>query len=323
MSETAVIEALEARAVRRRRRRDFFRSAGTLAAGVAAAAALGPQMGLVAEAEAQTSAPSDADVFNFALNLEYLEANFYSYAVNGVPISTNNPGLVSGTGTAGQATGGRAVAFSDPVVAAYARELVGDEIGHITFIRSQLGPASIAQPAIDLGISPTGAFSMAAQSAGAVAAGQSFDPYANDVNFLLATFLFVEVGVTAYLGAAPLISNKTYLEAAAGILAVEAYHSGAARTLLYNKGLAMPSAITNANGISDARDALDGPTDDDQGLTLNGQPNFVPTDSNSLAFPRTSGQVLNIAYLTKSMATKGGFFPSGVNGTLNTSTQEP
>jgi hypothetical protein len=29
--------------------------------------------------------------------------------------------------------------------------------------------------------------------------------------------------------------------------------------------------------------------------------------------------VLNIVYLTPKAATKGGFFPSGVNGTINTS----
>ena len=318
MNDTLIIDALEGRAERRSERREFFRRAGGLAAGAVAATAFATG----GEAEAQQMLPmSDADILNFALNFEYLEGNFYNYIVNGAPIDAS---LTTGVGALGAATGGRAHTFDDPVVGAYARQLVNDETGHIKFLRSQLGSAAVAQPAIDLGTSPTSAFSMAAQAAGAVAPGQSFDPYASDINFLLAAFLFVEVGTSAYQGAAGLISNKLYLDAAAGILAVEAYHSGIARTLIYNKGIATP--LTDPNnpinltvGISNARDSLDGASDDDQGLIYNGAPNFVPTDANSLTFPRTTAQVLNIGYLNKLSVTKGGFFPNGVNGAVNTS----
>jgi hypothetical protein len=179
----------------------------------------------------------------------------------------------------------------------------------------------VAQPMIDVGTDPNGAFSSAARAAGLIGAGESFDPYASDENFLLGAFIFEDVGVTAYKGAAAAIQNATYLEAAAGILAAEAYHAGLVRTVLYAKGIQAPALITAAGKISDARDSLDGSSDDDQGIVdANGNANLVPTDSDSIVYSRTTGQVLDIVYLTKLAAKKGGFFPAGVNGTINMST---
>ena len=192
----------------------------------------------------------------------------------------------------------------------FATEIAKDEYEHVAFLRSALGSAAVAQPEININT----AFTAAATAAGLIKKGQTFNVYANEDNFLLGAFIFEDVGVTAYKGAAPLISNKTYLGAAAGILAVEAYHAANIRTTLYGKGLA-----ADANAISAARDSLDGPSDDDQGVTLNGRANIVPTDSNGLAFGRTPGQVLNIVYLTPKVANSGGFYPHGVNGQLHTS----
>ncbi len=152
------------------------------------------------------------------------------------------------------------------------------------------------------------------RAAGLISATQTFDPFANENNFLLAAFIFEDVGVTAYKGAAPLIDNKDYLEAAAGILAVEAYHAGIVRTSLYAKGL-----YAAAQKISDARDSLDGPRNLDQGIGRKTRGNLVPTDRNSIVYSRTPSQVLNIAYLNPKSVSKGGFFPAGVNGQLRVS----
>jgi hypothetical protein len=168
----------------------------------------------------------------------------------------------------------------------------------------------VAQPTLDLKTS----FTAAAQAAGLITKGQRFDPFANEENFLLGAYIFEDVGVTAYKGAAPLISNKTYLEAAAGILAVEAYHAATIRSALYERELYLP-----ARKISAARDSLDGRSDDDKGIHWSGGSNITPTSGNAIAYSRTPGAVLNVVYLNPGKATGGGFFPHGVNGAVNTS----
>jgi hypothetical protein len=304
-------ERLQEVAEHRRDRRDFFKALATAASfagglSYAGGSPLGAQ-----------SAISDPDILNFALNLEYLEAQFYSFAVNGSGLANGDLG---GSGTQGAVTGGRRVNFTDPIVAQYAREIAADEIAHVKFLRAALGASAVAQPAIDIGTDPNGAFSSAARAAGLIGAGASFDPYASDEAFLLGAFIFEDVGVTAYKGAAPLITNKTFLEAAAGILAVEAYHASIVRTTLYAKGIATPSLRSAAGAISDARDSLDGPSDLDQGIApIGAASNIVPLDKDGIAFSRSPGQVLNIAYLRRTAVDRGGFFPNGVNGNIRMS----
>ncbi len=290
-------------------RRKFLKAAGATGFGVVGASLLGGGLTQAAEAAGKNKAdaPSDGSVLNFALNLEYLEAEFYhrAYFGRGLPDK-----ITDGKGGRGPVAGGRAVTWSTKQVKQIAHEITIDELNHVEFLRSALGASKVGRPRINL----SGSFQAAAEAAGLVKGGQRFDPYANEENFLLAAFIFEDVGVTAYKGAAPLISNKTYLEAAAGILAVEAYHAATLRTLLLGKGLGGA-----ANAISNARDALDGNGQRDQGPFLRGRINITPTDSNSIAFSRTTGQVLNVVYLTPKKATKGGFFPAGVNGSINTS----
>lgn len=265
-----------------------------------------------------TSGVADVDIFNFALNLEYLEANFYLTAAFGAGLTSAD---TSGTGRLGQALGGRKVNFTDTAIMLFAREIAVDELAHVRYIRSVLGSSAVAQPTVNIAGGPNGAFTAAARAAGVVGPNGTFDPYASDENFLLAASLLSDVGVTAYKGSARLITNPVYIEAAAGLLATEAYHSGLLRTNLYGKGLQEPNLDLAGKEakISDARDALDGPSDDDQPIILNGKANIVPANENGIVFGRTAAQVLNVVYLNAAAVTAGGFLPNGANGTINTS----
>jgi hypothetical protein len=244
----------------------------------------------------------------------------------------------------------RAVDFSgDPLIGQYAREIAYDEIAHVALLRTALGSSAAAMPSINIAGATDangriGAFTAAARAAGVVGASDFFDPYASPNNFLVAAYIFEDVGVTAYQGAAPLIS-ATYLDAAAGLLSAEAYHAGLVRTILYNRGITTSALVTTAQQISNLRDTADGTSsgtnyanttspdgttgtagDDDQGIggrnignLATGVSNIVPTDPNGIVYGRTPQNVLNIVYLTPASVSQGGFFPAGVNGTFRTS----
>jgi hypothetical protein len=239
---------------------------------------------------------------NFALNLEYLEAEYYLIAVNGTGLSSAD---INGVGTTGNVVGGAAVPFQSSTIHQFATKIAVDEQAHVRFLRSALGSAAVARPTIDL----YNSFNTLAVAAGLIQAGQTFNPFADDVSFMLGAYVFEDVGVTAYSGAAPLIQSKAYLAAAAGILAVEAYHAGNIRTVLFDQGQGNATAA-----ISAVRAALSGATDD-QGVVMNGLANITPTDVNALAFSRTTTQVLNIVYAGGASGNYG-FFPQGLNGAI-------
>jgi len=288
-------------------RRGFMRGFGVAAAGAAAVTALGSDGHGFNRAQA---ANLDVAILQFALNLEYLEAEFYLRAATGSGLGPNVTG-----NPYSMVVGGSQVPFTSSLIAAYAQEIAQEERKHVLFLRAALGSSAVNEPAIDLKSS----FITLGNATGL---STDFNPFADDFSFMLAAYIFEDVGVTAYHGAAPLITNPAYLDAAAGILAVEAYHAGLIRTVLFANGYSQQT-----QAISMLRANLDGTLGtaniDDQGVGTTQLPHIVLASdprnasgsigNNAIAYDRSPRQVANIVYGGVGAA-KGLFFPNGING---------
>ena len=263
-------------------RRSLLRTLGIAGAAAGAALVGGEKL------QAQAGSPTVVDVLQFALNLEYLEAEFYTVATMGKTIDQVGIGI-DGSGNPGPTTGGSQVNFSNNLVftGQVAMEIGADERAHVTLIRGALNAAGvmpIAKPAINLGALGIG--------------------FANMAQFLTLARIFEDIGVSAYGGAAglPVVANSPYIGTAARILAAEAEHVGNIRLQVARLNIASPTL--------DGVDIVPPPS---------GQ-KFISVDATTgLSAVRTPGQVLYLAYGNAANVTSGGFFPMGVNGTINMS----
>lgn len=239
----------------------------------------------------QAQTPTAVDVVQFALNLEYLEAEFYAIATTGQNLQARGV-PITGTGTPGPTTTiyGQVNLGNNLVLSAgSAKDLADDEIAHVMVLRGALtanGVTPIAKPAINLD---------ALAGFGA--------SLANQMTFLRLARAFEDIGVSAYSGGAALLAGSPYLMTAARILAVEGIHTGNIRLQVARLGI--------TTFALDGADILPPPS----GTNL-----MSTNKANGLNAFRTPGQVLFLAYGLQANVTSGGFFPNGVNGVLNLST---
>lgn len=315
-------------------RRKFISGVGAgmgAAAAVSFAAGCGNDHHYTAPVTPPASNYSDTDILNFALNLEYVETEYFLRGTTGTGLTAAsdigaNPGKVTGgaqvdfTAAPPTVTG---PAIPSAVIQAYMNELAAVELSHLRILRQTLGKAAVDRPAIDF----TNGFATAATAAGIkLASGMPFSPFTDPYSFVLGAFLFGDVSVTALHGAAPLIKDKVVnLPLAGGLQGAEAYQAGELRTILAYLGdpfltyadqiSALRATASVVTGASGGAEVQIGTTTPSINITI------VPADSNSIAFDRNFDQVLRIVYLsTKAgVVSSGGFFPAGLNGNIKAS----
>ena len=272
--------------------------AALAAVGVIAASTALPLNEAVAQ---QAESSTDIDLFNFALNLEYLETDYY---LRGLGMTVDE---VFRTSFGAPVKGGRKVQFSNPVREGMIKNIAGNEVAHIRFLRATTGSQAAQRPPIDMD---------AGFAAVTAAAGLSnFDPFASEMDFFIGGMLFEDVGISVLKGSARKLRSLTLRESAAGLLGSEGYHMGAIRSVIYKMGDTWRS---RAAAISEFRDRLDGPQDLDQPpVKLSNMSNIVPTNGNGIVFGRTPEHALNIIYGNPARGVMaGGFFPEGFNGRI-------
>lgn len=271
---------------------------------------------------------TDTDLFVLMQQLHYLQAEFYSRAIFGMPLAAT---LVTGAGTQGQVTGGATATIADTVLVDMLREIAAEKIDQVVRLRAVLGSSNPARPDINIAVDSTGVFTTAAQAARVVTAPALYNVYQNQDLFLLGAFLLEDPVLAAWRFVSTLMTSNANIDTAAGILATCAFHTGLIRSQLFARG----AALSNQSGtstsplreasrkFSDLRDNLTPSTDDDRGVstssTYGADADVNPADGEGEIYGRLPQLTINIFYMTQTEASSGGFFPSGLNGLISKS----
>ncbi|GAB4821503.1 hypothetical protein N2152v2_008549 [Parachlorella kessleri] len=245
--------------------------------------------------------------------IQCLEATFDSFAAWGQGMNPQN----FGNGPA--PIGGRKANLSAEILP-WVEEVAHNEIGHVRLLREALGAAALPCPLVNIDQAFQELFNLAFGTTNV-----KWDPYKNDVNSMLSMFALEEIGATGDQGAiafAAINGNLTYVNIFGGFAGSAYGQSSADRHILWERrndwvpefNVSVAQAFDRLSAL---RDTLDGAVKIDQPVEYLGGINLVQNDGNGVTLSRTPQQVLNMLALGSGTG-KGGFFPSGVNGRINT-----
>jgi hypothetical protein len=255
-----------------------------------------------------TATTAQTDLLNFALNLKFLQATFYSFIVKGTDLTgsaVTNSGAVTGSPAAALVfTGTNAAQITDML-----NEIYYDEKNHVSTLISLLASSVVFRPAINLA-----AF-------GTITA----------TNALSIARLLEDVAITAYANLVTSLSSSD-ITVISQILGADSNHAGILRlTALQNPTIAVNIKADSLDVVpfdpGTAVLAAAGPTTSGGIFAVAGATTTNTTTPPGFAFLRTTSQALAVFYgtvpsgstavtLASPGTTSGGFFPSGVNGNV-------
>lgn len=263
---------------------------------------------------------SDVDLLEFPLNLEYLEAEFFAWGAFGHGLDVLEPNLTSG----GPPPIGVQIAKLSPLIRDITAQFAYQEFGHLRAIKRTV--PGFPRPLLDLSAAT---FATVINNAFGKELHPPFDPYANDLNYLIASYVIPYVGLTGYVGANPKLQSPTAKKLVAGLLGVESGQDAVLRALLYERaGLpVVPYSYTVAeftDKISNLRNRLGKEGLKDEGLIVppalgpegRSAGNVLAGDPDSLAYGRTPEEILRIVYGSGNESQPGGFYPHGADGAI-------
>ncbi|KAI3469258.1 hypothetical protein Pfo_025921 [Paulownia fortunei] len=275
---------------------------------------------LLGSGNSQDIPESDVDQMEFALNLEFLEAEFFLSGALGLGLDSLEPNLTMG----GPSPVGVKKANLSPLIRDIIAQFAFQEVGHLRAIKSTI--SGFPRPLLNLSAT---SFATIMNNAFGERLIPEFDPYINDINYLLASYIIPYVGLTGYVGTAPKLQSPTSKGLVAGLLGVEAGQDAVIRTLLYERATlkVLPYMFTVAeftNKISTLRNKLGNDGLKDEGLTVipaqgaEGRitGNVIAGNQDSLSYNRTPKEILRIVYGSGKENVPGGFYPKGANGKI-------
>ncbi|MBA0769575.1 hypothetical protein Gotri_018290 [Gossypium trilobum] len=262
----------------------------------------------------------DRDLVQFALNLEFLEAEFFLHGALGMGLDVLEPSLAQG----GPPPVGGRKANLDAIIRRIIEEFAYQEIGHLRAITESVG--GVPRPRLNISAEAFAAFFNREMN---TTLSPPFNPYANSLNFLLASYVIPYVGLVGYVGTIPNLVGRTNRELAASLLGVESGQDAVIRTLLYLRAneKVMPYGVTVADftdRISEIRNRLGRCGMKDEGLKVPKQlgaenrttSNILSADADSLSYSRTQPEILRTVYGTGDESRPGGFLPNGGVGRI-------